>query len=201
MRLRSLFRKSTLERDLAEELKHHLDCEAERLVRDGMTPEEARHRALRTFGGVEQTKEQMRDSRGTRWLEEIWQDLMYGARLLRKKPAFSLVAVLMLTLGVGANTAIFSVINDLLIKPPAGIDHPEQISMVTWDNTGLGPSYPDYLDYRDACKTLAGLATFSSVMLHLSIGSDAEVQAALVSSNYFDVLGVAAADGRLLTPI
>ena len=201
MRLRSLFRKPALERDLDEELKYHLDCETERLVRDGMTPEEARHGALRAFGGVEQTKEQIRDSRGTRWLEEILQDVMYGARLLKKKPAFSIVAVLMLTLGIGANTAIFSVINDLLIKPPAGIDHPEQLSMVTWDNTGLGPSYPDYLDYRDASETLAGLATFSSVILHLSIGSDAErIQGALVSGNYFDVLGVAAARGRVLTP-
>ncbi len=127
------------------------------------------------------------------------QDLRYGVRMLLKNPGFTLIAVLTLAFGIGANTAIFSVVNALLLRPPSGVEQPEQLVLVTWESSGLGPSYPDYIDYRDRNTTLAGLATFGPTTLHLSTGREAErIPGALVSGNYFNVLGVRAARGRAL---
>jgi predicted permease len=137
-------------------------------------------------------------------MQTLWQDLRYGARMLLNKPGFTLIAVLMLALGIGANTALFGFVNALLLRPLSGVAEPERLVQVGRQYEGKNylsdSSYPDYLDYRDQNTVMSGLAALSYASFHLSTGQEAiAVGGELVSGNFFEVLRVTPAQGRLIT--
>jgi hypothetical protein len=198
LRLRALFFKPKMEEELQAELQFNLEREREENIARGMNPEEARLAALRSFGGVERVMEESRDVRGVRFLEEIWQDLRYGARMLAKQPGFTLVVVVTLALGIGANTALFGVLDRLLVRR-LPVNAPEQLVNLSGRDPDL--SWPTYLDYRDQNDVFDGLLAYKETPLNLSEGGQAErITGVLVSGNYFDVLGVRPALGRAFLP-
>src|SRR5499426_4152977 len=166
LRLRALFFKPKKEDELQAELQYHLEREIEENIIRGMTPEEARFAALRSFGGVERVKEESRDVRGVRLLEEVWQDLRYGARMLMKRPGFTLAAVLTLALGIGANTAMFTIVHGVLLRP---LDYPkpDQLMSLTAESPATGNtqnalSAPEYAEFRQMNQSFAAVGAYST---------------------------------------
>ncbi|HEX8686443.1 MAG TPA: ABC transporter permease, partial [Pyrinomonadaceae bacterium] len=203
-RLRALLRRGEMDRELEEELRYHLERQTEQNLRDGMTPGEARRAALRAFGGVEQARELCREARGVWMIQDVWQDLRYGARKLRKSPGFTLVAVLTLALGIGANTAIFSVVNAVLLRP-LPFDQPEQLVRVFGTSARRGNfsrphSFLNFSDLRDQSRTFESMAAYTGATAALS-GADApeQIPGVIASGDIFRVLRVRPLLGRLLT--
>jgi predicted permease len=199
-RLRALVRKKEMERELDEELRYHLDRDIEQNLQRGMSPQEARSAALRAFGGMEQAKEECREARGVRFIEDLWQDLRYGGRMLLKKPGFTLVAVVTLALGIGANTAIFSVINALILNPPhiAEVERVAAIWRTTKDKRTEGyVSYLELQDWRVEGGSFEEIAAYKPYGFILLNEKEAErVQGMRVTANFLSLLKVKLIRGR-----
>lgn len=203
-RLLGLFRKPQRDAELAAELESHLGLHIEDNLRAGMTPEAARRDALIKLGGIAQTMETYRDRRGFPVMDDFLQDLRFAFRLLRKSPGFTALAILTLALGIGANTAIFSLVNSALFKPLNAANPDELVSIFWGDTEGHGlsnHSYADYLDYyKESTPVLSGLAAFTTAPANLVLGTSTErINVGLVSDNYFSVLGVNPIAGRGFT--
>jgi putative ABC transport system permease protein len=202
-RVRALLRSEAIHREIEEEMRFHIEMRAEENERAGMTPEEARGEAERRFGRLTRLKEQGYEVRGGRWLEALWRDCRYGARSLRKSPGFTLVAIATLTLGIGANTAIFSVVNAVLLRP---LPYAESERLVRLPNApysvGGELSSATLLDWREQFHSLASLAAYGALgggMNLTGAGEPARVRAVEVSTNFFSTLGITPARGRAFT--
>jgi putative ABC transport system permease protein len=194
-----------MDRELDAEVRFHLDMETQKYIRQGMTPEEARRLAFTNFGPMEKHKEEARDSRGVSWLEELMADLRYGLRTLAKNPGFAALAVVTLGLGIGANTAIFSVINGVLLKP---LPYENGDRLVLLQQTAsrtnqpnIGVSIKELYDYRAELPSFEGLVEFHQMSFDLlKRGEPDRVTTGVVSPNFFDVLGIKPLLGRTFVP-
>ena len=205
VRLRSFLHPNQVDEELKEELDGHLKRQIEENVEKGLSLEEARYSALRTLGGITQIEQQCRDARGGSILADFFQDMRYGLRLLWKSPGFTIVAVLSLALGIGANTAIFDIVNAVLLRS-LPFPHPERLVKIVALNRGpaardIGFSVPELDDLRSR----AGI--FDQVSGIVSGGTDftgsehpQRLEILAVSSNYFSLLGVSAHLGRVFGP-
>src|SRR5579864_3820669 len=206
-RLKSLFRRNAIEAELHEELHAHMERETEKLVQRGMTREEATRRAQLSFGGADRVKEECREARGVQFLETLLQDLRYAARTLRKNPGFTAVIVLTLALGIGASTAVFSIVNAVLLKPfpyPAAerIAFPWRLAprgmQLGYDEIPWGRS--DFLSLSRESKAFQFLGAFKSDSFNLTgAGEPLRLNGLRASAGFFPALGVEPILGRTFT--
>jgi predicted permease len=201
LRLRSLFRRGQVEAELNEELRYHLERQIEVNTAAGMSVEEARYAALRAMHGLDQRKEECRDMRRVRLIEDLWRDFRFSLRSLLKRPGFTAIALLALALGIGANTAIFSLVNAVILQPLPYRDPDRLISIYGTRNRSsqgsVGPT--DFLDYRSQNKTFEQFAASGSMMLPMNLtgsGEPERLNASIITGNYFDTFGVRPALGR-----
>lgn len=201
LRLRALFRRKSVETELDDELRFHLERQVEKYVQGGLSREGAQLRARREFGGYEQIKEEYRDARGVRVLETLFQDFRYGARALVKNPGFSAVAILTLALGIGANTAIFTVVDAILLRP---LPYPEPDRLVrVWESfpkrdvvrNSVNPL--NFLDWHDHSESFESIAAIASLRTNLNAhGHPIALPSMVVTPEFFSVLRVGPLLGR-----
>jgi hypothetical protein len=206
--IRNLTRRDRVERDLNDELRATVEVLAAEKMRAGMAPDVARRAALAELGGIEAIKERVRDVRSGATLDTLSQDVRYASRLLRRYPLFALTAALSLAVGIGANTAVFTIANSVLRFSPSGVAEPDRVvdlgRSLDGLTFGLGTSsYPDYLDVRRRTRTLehvyARMLFPRTMTLAASTGAE-PVAAEVVTTNYFATLRTRAALGRLFDP-
>ena len=204
-RLRALVHRSTTERELDSEIRFHLEQETERNLRAGMSPDEARRRARIDFGGAESVREEHRDARGVRWLEDAVADARFGTRSLLRNPVLATTAIVTLALGIGANAAIFSVVNAVILRPlpfprsdrlvKLSEDNPEK----HWVHEAAAPA--NYVDWSERVKSFAAVTAYTPGG-HTTMSGDGEAAMfynANVTGNFFSVLGIEPVQGRTFT--
>jgi putative ABC transport system permease protein len=203
-RIRALFARETVIEDIDRELRLHVDMQTDANIAAGMSPDEARREALRSFGNLPKVRDAAYDVKGGGFFETLSQDIRYGARVLTKHKTFTLVAILTLALGIGANTAIFSVVNELLLKPLPYRD-PERIVMV-WEVTPEGrhqnnSSRGNFKAWREQNRSFENMAAFTDQRTNLTgEGEPEELTAQFTNPEFFEVLGVDPLLGRPLLP-
>jgi putative ABC transport system permease protein len=204
--LRAMLHRARAERDLDEELRFHVERQTEQNLCLGMKPEEARVAARKAFGGMEQTKERSRDARGLRWIDEPRQDLRYGARMLWKRPGFTFIAVLTLALGIGACTAIFSVVQTVLLRPLPYAEQEQLVILWKHDTVANNPfvelALAEIDDWREQSRSFTGLAALPTTVygygyLLTGRGDAVQLESAKVSGSLFSLLGAQPAYGRV----
>ena len=205
---RNLFHKDRVDQEFTEEIQGYLDMLTETKIRQGLTPREARRNALLELGGVEQVHEKVREIRMGQLIETAWRDVRFGVRALVHCPVFSVVTVLSLALGIGANTAIFSVVNGLLLRPlpypdPEQIVHvwhtPPKQSFPGLDKFSVSPA--NYVDWKAQSTAFEQMAVYTDWGFSLSTSNDPlSLIGAVVSSDFFSVLRTNAMQGRTFTP-
>ena len=204
LRLRSLFRRKTVESEMDEELRFHFEKQVEKLVRSGIVPAEARRRARLEFGGIDQVKEEYREARGISFLETLVQDIRYGLRILGRTPVITFVAILSLALGIGANTAIFSLIDTVMLRM-LPVQKPEELIQVLRKSPRAGSeptssfTNPLWEQVRDHQDIFSGAFAWEDTHFDLSKGGAVHLANGLfVSGDYFKTLGVRPVAGRLM---
>jgi putative ABC transport system permease protein len=203
-RFRALFRRDELERELETELRFHLDRDEAENLRRGMNLKDAHFAALKSFGGLEQSKEECRDARGMRSITQFFQDLRYAGRKLRQNRAFTAVIVLTLAIGIGANCVVFSVVNAVLLRP---LPYPNSERLVLIGQSfgrdiqsGL-VSAPNYLDFRNQTTVFENTALFSDTSRNMTgVGEPERLAGQRVSASYFPTLRISPLRGRTFAP-
>src|SRR5580693_10737883 len=202
-----LLRRKKMEEQLEKEMRFHLDQHTAELMAQGIDPEKARRRARMALGGPERVKEECRDARGTRWLEDLWQDLRYALRMLRQRRGFAAVAIVTLALGIGASTLMFTVVNGVLLRP---LPYPEPDKLVAvhghsdgWKTDLFGEqnvAYPDFLDCQRDSRSLTMAGSLFDGGTISGAGLPEYVDLREITSNLFSVLRVNLAEGRAFLP-
>src|SRR5215208_2527556 len=205
-RMRSLWQGlrggAALYEEMNEEFRLHMELRTEDLIRSGLSPAEAARRARIEFGSPERYREEARESRGLPWLEDLLRDVRHGLRALRRAPIFASVVILTLALGIGANTAIFSIVNGVLLRPLA-YPRPAQLMYLTTRLPALGfPQFPasvaEYLEFQQFNRSFADVGAFRTTEANLMAGDHAlRVRSAIVDAHLLNTLGVQPAQGRL----
>ena len=191
--------------DISDEIRAHLDLEADDLVAEGLPEQQARATARQEFGSVALTRERLYEKGRVLWLDDLVRDLRHSFAMYRRAPGFTIAVVVTLALGIGLNTAIFSFVNALLLRPLPVPNSDRLVAIHTSDFSGPAhgsTGYPDYIDFRDSSRdVLTGLAAYSMELMNFSDGAGGDrVQGHVVTQNYFSVVGVDVARGRVFRP-
>src|SRR5947209_1285124 len=202
LRLRALFQKRKLDTEMDQEMRSHIEMQTQENLDAGMNPEEARYAALRQFGWVESIKETCRDRRGMSWIEHAIQDLRYGLRMMRKNPGSTVIAVLLLALGIGGNTAVFSVVDKAILNPIPGKAADQLVALQEVEAARLGPMgvspplFAELASYTNTFESLVAMEHYGTTLTLDQAGTEIKLTGTTTSPGFFDIFGVQPLFGR-----